>query len=270
MTEHIGFAVDEYGASVSALAHDVLERLSRFLLFAIEIDQLGQYLMYGITAVSDRRVKIVHGRKGIPAHDDVQPFGLEQRSEGVAQTLGFLFQHVLALADILFLHLLFEPCPYLGTRLRRLYDAQPVAAGSFGAVGGDYLDVVARCELGLQRNYAVVYLCAHAVVAYLTVYAVRKVDGSGAFRQYHHVAFGREYKDLTFVKVHFERLIKFLRVSCLALSVHDPAQPFELVVARVVHGVGHVLLVLPVRGYAVFGDTVHFVRANRMECRSWS
>ena len=111
-----------------------------------------------------------------------------------------------------------------------------------------------------QRNDLPVHLCANALIADFGVNGVRKIHGRRAARQRQDFSLGREGVDFLGIQVHLERGHELRRL----LHFLDPFDQLAHPQNALIVGVGNILAVLvaPVRGHALFGDAVHFLRAD--------
>src|SRR5690606_20884143 len=175
-----------------------------------------------------------------------------------------LGDRLFALLDRCFAALLGEPLPDLVAGSSAFHEVQPVAAraGVVG-LGRDDLHGLPVVQLAVEGNQTAVDAGPHRAVADLGVHRVGEVDGGGALRQGDDVPAGGEDEDFLHRQVEAERLQELAGVLRLLLPVDELPQPghvggsalgFAAVVA--------LLLVLPVRGDAVFCAPVHGAGAD--------
>ena len=110
----------------------------------------------------------------------------------------------------------------------------------------------------IQRDDAVIDLGTDHAVAHGGVNGIGEVDGGGSGGQILHVAVGGEHKHLVGEHIHLQGVDEFLRVGAL-LIFQQAAHPLVLALGA---GALPVLLVLPVGGYAVFGNLMHLFGAD--------
>ena len=215
-------------------------------------------LLRGEAAVADGGVHLVHRAEG----RFLEQRGFQIRAEHVAhrnaEVLELGLERHAAVDDVLFAALFLEPLADLAARFAGLGDLEPVAAGAVRILGGQDLDDVAVFELIVERSDAAVDLCARHAVADGGVDGVGEVDGRCTGREVCHVAARGEDKDLVGKHIDLERVDEFFRVGVL-LVFEKAAHPFVVVLTGIA---GDALLILPVRGNAVFGDLVHLLGAD--------
>ncbi len=105
-----------------------------------------------------------------------------------------------------------------------------------------------------------VHFCADALIADFRVYGIREIHGSRASRKREHFSLRRERVHFLGIQVHLERGHELRRL----LHFLDPFDQLPHPQDALIVGVGDVLAVFiaPVRGDALFGDTVHFLGAD--------
>ena len=179
----------------------------------------------------------------------------------VTQPLAFLFQHVAAALDILFLAFLFEPGFDLVAGIGRTGNVDPVTAGAGSLFAGDDLHDIAVGQLVIQRHDAPVHLGADTAVAYIRMDPVRKVDGHGTHRQVDDIATGREHKDLVRKDVHLYRIHEVPGIVHVIMPFQQLTQPGQLFRIGLVRTGSHIgtaaFLVTPMCCDTVFTDPVH-------------
>ncbi len=139
------------------------------------------------------------------------------------------------------------------------HEIQPVAAGNVALLRQD-LDHVSIGKAMAQRNDLPVHFRADALVADFGVHGVGEIHGRRAARQRQHFPFRGECVDFLGVQVHLQRGHEFRRLLHLLDPLDQLAHPQNALVVRV----GNVLAVLvsPMRGDALLGDAVHFLRTD--------
>ena len=146
--------------------------------------------------------------------------------------------------------------------VRALAVTTKLTQAGFGprALGGDDLHGLAVAQHGAQRRQPPVDLGGDAAVADVGVHGVGEIHHRGAARQAQDLAARREHVDLVREQVDLDALDEFLGAAAL-LHLHQVREPVAraLLLRRALAGV---LLVLPVRGDARFGDPVHVVGAD--------
>ncbi|MNQ51636.1 hypothetical protein D3C85_656240 [compost metagenome] len=169
-----------------------------------------------------------------------------------------------------------EPGADLRARARAdgVAGAEPVArrpGRARRALGRDDFAGLAVFQLGIQGHHDAVDLGAAAAVAHVRVQVVGKIDGRGAHRQLQHARLRRHDEDAVvqgggFQLFHPLALDFFLAhdgVGHFRFPGQQLAQPGDLFVVFLAGKVRAALfLVAPVRGHAVFGKAVHFIRAD--------
>ena len=163
-----------------------------------------------------------------------------------------------AVGNVFLPALFFEPLPDLGAGLGGLGDFHPVPAGAFGVFGGKNLHNIAVFQHMIQRDDAVIDLGTDHAVAHGGVNGIGEVDGGGSGGQILYVAVGGEHKHLVGEHIHLQGVDEFLRVGAL-LIFQQAAHPLVLALGA---GALPVLLILPVGGYAVFGNLMHLFGAD--------
>ena len=123
-----------------------------------------------------------------------------------------------------------------------------------------HLDHVAVGEAVPQRDDLSVHFRADALIADFGVHGVGKIHGSRAARKREHFSLRRERVHFLGVQVHLQRGHEFRRLLHFLDPFDQLAHPQNALIVRV----GNVLAVLvpPVRGDALFGDAMHFLRAD--------
>ena len=95
------------------------------------------------------------------------------------------------------------------------------------------------------------------------MHRVREIDRRRAARQIDHAALRREHVDRLGEQARLELLQPFAGIGDRVLPVEDLPQPRDLFLVPGIAPAGAAaFLVAPVRGDAVFGMAVHFVRAD--------
>ena len=158
---------------------------------------------------------------------------------------------------VLFPLFLLEPLLDLGTGLVRLADAQPVTAGTLGALGGNDLHDIAVFQGGIDTHDPVVDLGTYQRIAHTGVDGIRKVNGCGACRQRHDLALGGKHKDLVVEHVDLQGVHIVLSIGIL-LALQQAADPLKVLLIAIPCA----LLVLPVGSNTVFCRFVHIPRPD--------
>src|SRR5580658_4554684 len=220
--------------------------------------QLLQHLAGGILAVAQGGMQILDFAVAVIASDALETaFGYFAQLH--AQSPGFLLQILLADLDGLQPLAGVDDVLDLVAGLGGLDQRQPILAGQVAGLGHN-LDDVAIAQRIAQRHDTAVDLGAHAGLADIGVNGVSEIDGGGVARQHDHFTARGESVDFLGVKVHLEGGHELAGVLHVALPLDQMAQPGDaLVVGR---GALLAFLVFPVRGYALFGDAVHFLGAD--------
>ena len=188
-----------------------LEGLGRLILGGGGLAGLHQLVADAVDALHRRHAAVadggVHVVQGVEAHlaqDGGQHVLVLQHSRVDAHALELGFEAGLAVGDVLLALFLLEPLLDLDARLVALADLEPVAAGTLGALGGEYLHDVAVFELHVEAGNAVIHLGAHHGVAHGGVDGIGEVDGRGAGGQGDDLALGGEDEDLVVEHIHLE------------------------------------------------------------------
>ena len=101
--------------SLAALAGERGTGLLGYRLFVV-VNQFVYYLVYADRAVADGGEHLVHGREHQLFGEFFKGVVREDIAEVVSPALCLCFEHRLARAGVLLLHLLFEELPYFGAR----------------------------------------------------------------------------------------------------------------------------------------------------------
>ena len=124
---------------------------------------------------------------------------------------------------------------------------------------GQNLNYVAVLDFSAQRHDPPVYPGAGAGVAHFRVNHIAEVYRCSAARQLNHFAHRRERVDIFGIKVQLEGIEKITRILNVLSPLDERAQGLQSVV--IIVGAALPFLVLPVSGYAVFGDAMHLFGA---------
>ena len=259
-----GFTLTFVGRSLQSRQHlcDIQRRL--FLdFFLMEFHQTGKDAMHGNAAIAHSRQQVIFAQ-------DIELLGyfeqtpiLQEFLRRIAQTLGLLADKLHAPLDIFLAPFLLEPGTDFAAGFRGRHDIEPVAGRAVIGLVGDNGHDIAVFELVFQRYQLAVDLGPYAVMAHFRMNAVSKVNGNRAFRQIHHITFGRKDKDFIRENIHFQGFKVFLGVAEFLLETHHLPQPVHLLV----HGAARrralaVFLVLPMSRDTELRHLMHMEGAN--------
>ena len=164
--------------------------------------QTRENLPRGIFAETNRRVEIFLFRKAV-VREQLVPIRFGNFLQAAAEVAGIFLQKLLPHFRGFFALVQVDPLADLAAGVRRLDEAEPVAAGRVAFVGENF-DHVAADDLMAQRNHLAVHFCAHALVADFGVHGISKVDWRGAAGQLQNPAFGREGVNFDRRQIHFQ------------------------------------------------------------------
>ena len=172
-----------------------------------------------------------------------------------------LRDRIAALLDSLIATLAGEPLADLAASPRARDEGLPVLAGpGIRILRRVDLDHVAGGELRVKRHEPAVHLRPHRAVTHLGVHGVGEVDRRRARGQSDDLALRRVHVELFRTDLETERVEELAWVLGLALPVVDVSEPGHVLTLDI--GARGTLLVLPVRGDAVFGTAVHLFGAD--------
>src|SRR5712675_1193399 len=166
----------------------------RFGAFHGIAENASKHLASGILAKSHGSVEVFNlGKPGIGRHP--QHLFFWNLLEAAPEMARFLFQQALSHLHGFFALLQIDPVANFAARVRRLNNAQPIAARPVPLLR-ENLDHIAANDFVAQGHHLPVNLGAHALMADLGVHQIGKINGSGTARELQHAALGSESVNL--------------------------------------------------------------------------
>ena len=228
-------------------------------LLLVSFRELHHRALHGDTAEADGGKKVIGGRTVEGLRDLEQAVFSDELLPFIAETVCFLDQELLSACYIFFSVFFLEPAADLRLTVSSTDHIDPVIA-RLAIFRSDDRDDIPVLQLRVERDDLIIHLRTDAAVADFGMDAVSKVDRDRALRQVDDIALRCEDEDFIREYIELQGIHEFLRIAGI-LPFQDAAQPGDLRIEVLAAGMS-AFLVAPVSGDTVFGNMVHFPRAD--------
>ena len=250
-----------------ARRHSLGKRLLRTVSPTQVVDEAGHNVLRGNMSFPDSRVQSGYVRISERRRYRQNRVVIHQALKRQVLLAHRASQRFLARLDSFLAALLREPRLDLGTRTRGCNESKPIARRTrLVRLRCHDLDCLTRLQACIERDKTPVHLRAHSPVPDLRVHGIGKINGGRARGQDDDLSLRRKDVHLIAGDLITQRIEELLGVTRLAFHLDQSTQPVRLLVRA--HPIGiatgsiRVLLVLPVRRYAMLGALVHVERAD--------